>query len=194
MNRTRFAVLSAAVLCISCGNNNQPSNPAPVDMGGTVWKIVVAQENRTVISQGPKRTVGNLYGDSASIAGLGTEFGRFNRMAFLTIDSLRIYGSTVTDTFPGGYSAYGSTISATVVTSDTTLHLVLNKDAYNQLWLDFPAVKTAYYMPGMGMTVSSIFGSLAERDGYIATLDTAFHAATMDSIVYTTVMYAYIEQ
>jgi hypothetical protein len=194
MNRTHFAVLAAVVFGFSCGKDNGPSGHAPrLDMSGDIWKIVVAQVHRTVISQGPKSTVDNLYGDSVSIADAGTEFGYFNYMAFLTCDSLKIYGSMVPDTFRGIYSAYGNTISASIVTATATLNLVLNRDEFNQFWLDFPAVETAYYMTGGASAGSQTFAGIQERDDYIATLDTAFHPAIMDSIVYTTVYYAYIK-
>jgi hypothetical protein len=193
-------IIGFTVLCfLSCGKGtNSPNAPSPIDVTGTVWKIVAAMSERITISQNPKDTVSILYGDSASIAnlGMGTGFAYFNFLSFLTNDTLEINSSMIPDRYRGAYLVYGSTISSVIPTSSTTaLHLVFTEDQNNQLLLDFPAVKVSYYYTSsMNMTHTLTFNSIQERDDYIATLDTAYHATSLDSLVSSTTEYYYVKQ
>ncbi|MGA2506548.1 MAG: hypothetical protein ABSF80_03635 [Chitinispirillaceae bacterium] len=193
--QNRFIVL-AALCFLSCSkNSNNPAGPSPINVTGTVWKIVGAMMERITISQKPKDTVGTLYGDSASIANLGTDFGYFNFLSFLTEDTLKIYSNIIPDHYKGTYTAHDSTISSSIPTSDTTaLHLAFTLDQNNQLLLDYPAITVYYYSPSIGVAMSRTFNSIQERNAYIATLDTSFHAGSLDSIVYSTTEYYYIKQ
>jgi hypothetical protein len=185
---------AAVFLSLSCGSHPGAVDLGPLVVNGTVWTMDQAQENRTVVSQNPKRSSYAVYTDSVGIAEAGMGFGYLNYLAFpdtAYFDSLKIYGSTVPDTFFGPYAVNGNSISAAVYMFDTTVDLEFVRTITDRLTLDFPAIEVSYHMPGMGMAFSQVFANTQERDDYIATLDTAFHPATMDSIVYRTVSYSY---
>ena len=190
-------IVCLAVLCfLSCGNdNNNPNAPLPINVTGTVWKIVAAMSECITISQNPKKTVDNLYGDSASIAEKGSGFGSYNFLSFVTSDTVEIYSNIIPEQYKGAYTVHDSTISSVFATSDTTArHLIFTMDQNSQLLLDYPAVEVRYYAPSTGMAYSRTYDSIRERDDYISTLDSVYQASSLDSLVYSTVEYYYIKQ
>jgi hypothetical protein len=193
----RNLIIGLVALCfLSCGNDsNGPAGPSPVNVIGTVWKIVALDMHRTVVSQNPKSTADIFYSDSASIAEKVSGFGSNNFLSFLTNDTLEIYSNIHPGRYKGAYTAQDSTISSVFVTSATTArHLTFTMDQYNQLLLDYPSVEVQFYLPSGGMAYSRTYDSIQDRDDLIATLDTSYHAATMDSLVYSTAEYFYTQQ
>jgi hypothetical protein len=194
MKKYLFVPLLFGVL--SCSNNTiGPTGPST-----DVWKIVSATEYRAVISQNPELIDSTTVTDTHAIAELGTDFGYVNYLSFLSADSLKIYGSAVWGEFSGAYTRQDSTITTVITLFDSlktdslTLHLEYLAKADGRMVLEYPGLTVNYYGPGMGMAYVANFESLHARDSVIATLDTAFHAATMDSIVYSIVTYYYTKQ
>jgi hypothetical protein len=181
---------------LSCGkDSNGPGSSTPINVTGTVWKIVAAEVQQTTISQSPKKTIDIFFGDSASIAEKVSGFGKYNYLSFFTNDSLEIYSTIVPDRHTGEYGVQDSTVYAFFVpTVSTILNLKFTMDHNNQLALDYPAAEVRWYSPSVGMAETQTFSSLQERNDFVATLDTSFHAASMDSLVYSTVTYYYIQQ